>query len=261
MRSLFRSRATIVVAGAAVVLGLGGTTAVAAGLIDSSDIKDNSIYSADIHDGSVANDDLGWNSVTGGKVANGAISLVDLATEVQTQLDQAAKSAYNLAVEGGFSGSQAEWLASLNGDPGEDGVDGGQGPAGPAGADGQQGPAGPAGADGTDGSDGVDGVDGVSGYEVIGRGADASAENGRVTMVTGCAEGEQVMSGGVKSSVPAEVTIHSSFPSNIVRVGPNTDEDPSGLWAATSWTTVYTNTGTGNVQPYIVCMDIAELDN
>jgi hypothetical protein len=73
------------------------------------------------------------------------------------------KSAYQVAVDNGFSGTQAQWLASLvgaqglQGVPGPAGADstvpGPQGPAGTAGADstvpGPQGPAGPAGADST----------------------------------------------------------------------------------------------------------------
>lgn len=98
-------------------------------------------------------------------------------------------SAYEVAVNNGFSGTEAEWLASLKGekgDPGEPGQDGAgssepgpAGPAGPAGSDGQDGDsayqvavengfegteeewlASLQGADGKDGRDGVDGKDG-----------------------------------------------------------------------------------------------------
>ena len=53
------------------------------------------------------------------------------------------KSAYELAVENGFSGTEAEWLASLVGAAGPAGAAGATGPAGPAGAAGPTGPAGP----------------------------------------------------------------------------------------------------------------------
>lgn len=43
-------------------------------------------------------------------------------------------SAYEVAVANGFSGTEAEWLASLHGAPGAAGADGPQGPAGPSGA-------------------------------------------------------------------------------------------------------------------------------
>lgn len=109
-------------------------------------------------------------------------------------------SAYQIAVASGFSGTEAEWLASLqgaDGAPGADGADGTDGdsayelavaagfagtesewlaslvgPAGPAGADGAdgapgpQGEPGPAGADGAPGPAGPTGADGLSAYEV-----------------------------------------------------------------------------------------------
>lgn len=59
------------------------------------------------------------------------------------------KSAYTIAVEDGFVGTEAEWLASLQGG------DGAQGPQGAQGIQGIQGAQGPAGADGADGADGV----------------------------------------------------------------------------------------------------------
>ena len=63
-------------------------------------------------------------------------------------------SAYELAVQEGFTGSLAEWLNSLKGADGKDGVDGKDG------ADGLNGK------DGTDGKDGADGKDGLSAYEI-----------------------------------------------------------------------------------------------
>lgn len=59
-----------------------------------------------------------------------------LSTLVQ---DQSGKSAYEVAVDNGFSGTELEWLDSLKGDTGA------QGPAGPAGAAGAPGATGPAG--------------------------------------------------------------------------------------------------------------------
>jgi hypothetical protein len=60
-------------------------------------------------------------------------------------------SAYDVAVANGFVGTEAAWLASLQGEPGVDGVDGTNG------ADG---------APGAPGADGADGADGASAYEV-----------------------------------------------------------------------------------------------
>lgn len=58
----------------------------------------------------------------------------------------AGASAYDLAVAGGFVGSQSAWLASLvgaTGSTGSAGATGATGATGPAGADGATGPAGP----------------------------------------------------------------------------------------------------------------------
>jgi len=67
------------------------------------------------------------------------------------------KSAYQVAVDNGFSGTEANWLASLKG---------ADGAPGPAGSDGAPGAPGTNGQDGADGAPGVPGVDGRSAYEV-----------------------------------------------------------------------------------------------
>ena len=98
------------------------------------------------------------NPSTGEVVANFSklqINFKDVAT--QDDLDEIelkegpqgpeGKTAYQIAVEEGFVGTEQEWLDSLKGE------------------DGQDGPQGPAGADGSDGSDGEDGV-GVVGSQV-----------------------------------------------------------------------------------------------
>ena len=46
------------------------------------------------------------------------------------------KSAYQIAVDKGFVGTEEEWLASLQGEPGEPGPQGEPGPEGPPGAGG-----------------------------------------------------------------------------------------------------------------------------
>ena len=104
----------------------------------------------------------------------------------------ASKSAYDIAVENGFVGTEVEWLASLQG---VDGVDGASGkytvsetaPTSPTAGDGwfdsaagkfflyydsywvefgtATGPQGPAGADGADGADGATGPQGPAGEE------------------------------------------------------------------------------------------------
>ncbi len=65
------------------------------------------------------------------------------------------KSAYEIAVEHGFEGSESDWLDSLIGEDGKDGNNGADGEDGKDGADGE------------DGKDGVDGSDGEDGAVVI----------------------------------------------------------------------------------------------
>ena len=88
------------------------------------------------------------------------------------------KSAYAVAKDNGFVGSEAEWLESLEGGPGADGKDGVDGLPGADGKDGVDGLPGADGKDGlpgadgkdglpgADGKDGADGADGKSAYEI-----------------------------------------------------------------------------------------------
>ena len=60
-------------------------------------------------------------------------------------------NAYEIAVKNGFTGTEEEWLQSLNGKDGKNGADGRDGVDG---------------TNGTNGKDGVNGKDGKSAYEV-----------------------------------------------------------------------------------------------
>src|SRR5690625_4603977 len=67
------------------------------------------------------------------------------------------KSAYEVAVDNGFEGSEQDWLDSLvgpKGDPGPEGPKGDPGSQGPAGADGAKGDKGDKGDTGAAGADG-----------------------------------------------------------------------------------------------------------
>ena len=76
---------------------------------------------------------------------------------------QNGKSAYEIAVEYGFEGTELEWLESLKGADGKDGKDGIDGKDGRDGVDGKDGSNGMDGYSGTDGADGKDGRDGTDG--------------------------------------------------------------------------------------------------
>lgn len=74
------------------------------------------------------------------------------------------KSAYEIAVENGYLGTQAQWLESLRG---EQGPAGPQGPKGEKGDTGEQGPQGPQGATGAQGQKGEKGDTGPQGPQGI----------------------------------------------------------------------------------------------
>lgn len=74
------------------------------------------------------------------------------------------KSAFEIAIEHGFVGTEVEWLESLKGVDGKDGVNGKDGCDGRNGVDGLLGKDEKDGADGLPGRDGIDGIDGKSAY-------------------------------------------------------------------------------------------------
>ena len=76
------------------------------------------------------------------------------------------KSAYEIAVDNGYPGTEQAWLASLKGDKGDTGEPGAAGEKGEPGEKGDTGAAGKDGRDGTDGAAGRDGVNGASAYEI-----------------------------------------------------------------------------------------------
>ena len=79
----------------------------------------------------------------------------------------AGKSAYEIAVENGFKGSESEWLASLAGKDGKDGEDGEKGEKGDAGDRGLTGWNGEDGKDGKDGAKGDTGEKGEDGKDAV----------------------------------------------------------------------------------------------
>lgn len=68
---------------------------------------------------------------------------------------EAGKSAYQVWLDAGNTGTEAEYIASLKGADGEPGKDGSQGPQGEPGKDGEQGPQGIQGEPGKDGEQGI----------------------------------------------------------------------------------------------------------
>lgn len=96
--------------------------------------------------------------------ANAATNAVKQAKEAGTFDGQ---SAYALAVQLGYTGSEAAWIASLKGAKGDKGDTGAQGPKGETGATGPQGPQGPTGATGARGPTGATGPQGPAGASAV----------------------------------------------------------------------------------------------
>lgn len=74
-----------------------------------------------------------WVVESQGATPSTAAALDRMEQAILGALSAAAKSAYDLAVENGFTGTVSEWLASLEGDAGPAGPSGPSGPAGPEG--------------------------------------------------------------------------------------------------------------------------------
>lgn len=99
----------------------------------------------------------------------------DLYAQLLQKLDEKAESiqngadglsAYEIARNNGFSGTETEWLASLKGDKGDTGKQGVKGDKGDKGDTGEQGEKGDTGDTGAKGSKGDTGADGKSAYDV-----------------------------------------------------------------------------------------------
>lgn len=102
----------------------------------------------------------------------------DLYQQILQKINEAekgadGKSAFEIAVENGFIGTETDWLESLRG---KDGAVGPQGEQGPPGADGQPGRDGMNGSDGIDGQPGKDGTNGTNGKSAF----EIAVENGFV---------------------------------------------------------------------------------
>ena len=96
--------------------------------------------------------------------ANAATNAVKQAKEAGTFDGQ---SAYALAVQLGYTGSESAWIASLKGAKGDKGDTGAQGPEGATGATGPQGQQGPTGATGATGPRGPQGPQGPAGASAV----------------------------------------------------------------------------------------------
>ena len=105
-----------------------------------------------------------YSNILIGTSMNNAPQLVvdysDVLEKWKQELQDASKSAYQIAVDNGFKGNEQEWLISLKGSKGDQGLKGEQGDIGPTGP---QGPVGPKGEKGDPGQNGATGAQGPKG--------------------------------------------------------------------------------------------------
>lgn len=115
---------------------------------------------------------------------------------------QDGKSAYEIALEHGFVGTEEQWLASLHGNDGV-GADGANGASGLPGRDGIDGKDG---SDGKDGADGKDGINGKSAYELAVEYGYSGTQEEFVQLLLGrtpsSAEGDQEVDSETGSYIP-----------------------------------------------------------
>jgi hypothetical protein len=194
--NIARSRVAAVAAGSLIVVGLGATSGYAAATITSADIRDNTIQSRDIGNGDVREVDLsdwvntqlnkagtpgpkGDRGPVGPRGPQGEQGLpgADGLDGADGAPGAAGASAYEIALDNGYTGSQSEWLASLQGE------------------NGAQGPQGPKGEPGVDGKDGVSNLTTGAHYKTTW----AAGQPGET--ITECPEGAYAIGGGFSTFV------------------------------------------------------------
>ena len=130
-------------------------------------------------------------------------------------------SAYEIAVENGYTGTEAEWLSSLKGEKGDTGE---QGLQGIQGEKGEKGDTGAAGKDGMNGTDGRDGANGFSPTVIVtetstGATITATDKNGTTTAT-------------VKNGTNAEATLWGDYT-------PGWDSSAHAMYCTAKLVTVY----------------------
>ena len=92
LRRIADSRVAAVSIGAAVVVTLGGTGAVAAGLVTSAQIKNGSIHGVDVARGAIGSSRLANGSVSGRDLGANSVGKSELANRLVHRIDRAGKT-------------------------------------------------------------------------------------------------------------------------------------------------------------------------
>lgn len=156
-------------------------------------------------------------------------------------------SAYEVAVEGGFVGDEAAWLASLVGPIGPEGPQGPTGATGDTGPQGPQGDPGPTGATGATGATGPAGATGAAGNSLARPSASVSSSSGVITInlasgiehytltltenITSWVFNNPPASGFV-AEIRIDITQHASSAKTVV--SPATAGTAGGTWVAST---------------------------
>jgi len=154
---------SILLAGAAIFLALGGTAIAAKGLVHAADIAPGAVTSTALRNGGVEPHDLSTRTralLAGGQGLPGA----------QGDAGPGGSPGTNGAngpngIEGPKGGNGANGVNGANGPNGVNGINGTDGSDGDDGTDGTNGIDGTHGSDGVDGDDGVDGTNGIDGED------------------------------------------------------------------------------------------------
>jgi hypothetical protein len=240
IRQIANSRAGAVIAGATVLVTLGGMGgAVAATQITSRDIKDRTIHARDIHKGAVGSFEVG----------NGTLSLRDFNAFTKGLIRQpgpmgadGARGATGPIGPAGPAGEKGDTgPAGPRGEKGDTGATGPAGPAGPQGEKGDTGATGPAGPAGPVGPAGI--------ADVVVRKVrtDIGWDNqGRQSIRAQCKPGQYVLGGGFSSDATeaGQIDIVTSDP---ILVNADGDELEADGGLANAWEVEGFYTGEGHV--------------
>jgi hypothetical protein len=111
--------------------------------------------------------DIDWDGmeVAPNVIINNTADLINWLHTLPTKGDQGI-SAYQVAINNGFEGTEEQWLQSLIGPQGPQGETGPEGPQGPQGETGPQGEKGNTGETGPQGEQGIQGIQGKSAYDL-----------------------------------------------------------------------------------------------
>jgi hypothetical protein len=283
IREMVNSRTGAVVAGATVLVTMGGVGGALAA---------TQITSRDIADGTIAKRDIGTGAVGSNEVRDGTLALRDLNGHVRYRMNQPGpqgeRGEPGPTGPAGPAGPQGERGATgatgatgaagpvgpagpagpqgAKGDPGADGADGAVGPQGPKGdpgedgADGAVGPQGPQGDPGEAGPAGPQGPPGIADVVVVKhRTAEGWTNDGRQSIRAECADGQYLLGGGFSSDArnPGEIDIVTSDPIFLDADGDEEEAD-GGLSNAWEVEGFYTGEGRMLVSAWAICATLQQ---